>query len=279
MIARHKVSLIAAAVGASLATARKGPDVFALDFEFVPGSHCFAVGRPVLDASQLQAHSVGVGGAQDVIWGPLYDSQSYASAGATQLSFFALPQGQGVASGPGAGGGAKTLLDTNLVLNNQLAVGNEFYAIGSETIFMPGVQNSTATPFALLPGRNAFTATTLGSFTNDMWEVGAGGLKVLAVGTDRKYIQDGPLNLFPPATRMAGWAAMGSLNSATATTYPGAIEYAQWSGEPYTLVPIYIQSNQQFQLTITYAFAIATPSQQIGRMIERLRGYLIRQAT
>lgn len=236
------------------------------------------MGRPVLTTQYIQSHTVGVPGTQDVIWGPLYDSLAYPSAGQSQLSFFTQPQGQGTSSAPGAGAVVKTVFDTNMITNNQLSLGNEFYAIGSETLFFPGVNNNTSTTasFALEPGGFVAAATAVGGFFNDVYNVGNGGIKVLTVGTDRKYIQDGPLNMFPPATRLAGVAALAFGDTSTSVAQ---IQYAVWSGEPYTLVPIYIQSTQQFTLQVTFAALIPTPSGTIGRLIERLRGYLIRQAT
>jgi len=238
-----------------------------------------SVGRPIITSDYIQQHIVGVPGAQDVIWGPLYDSQAYPSAGAAVLTFFSQPQGSGTSSAPGAGAVAKGIWDTNLVLNNQLALGNEFLAVGSETLFFPGVNNSTSTTGAFaLEISLAATAALMGAFNNDIYNVGNGGVKTLKVGTDRNYIQDGPLNLFPPATRLSGWSAVTSGGTATSTAFP-ATNYAVWSGECYSLVPIYLQSTQQFQLTIAFAALIPTPSTQIARIIERLRGYLIRQAT
>jgi hypothetical protein len=243
------------------------------------GPLALAEGRPVLTTDYIQSHTVGVPGQKDVIWAPLYDAQAYPSAGSLQLTFFAVPQGQGTSSAPGAGAVPKTIFDTNIITNNQLSLGNEFYIIGSETLFYPGVNNSTSTTASFgVELSLAATAATMGAFNNDIWNVGNGGLKTLTVGTDRKYIQDGPLMMFPPATRLAGWAATCSGATSTATTFPST-NYSVWSGEPYTLVPIYVQSTQQFTLTDTFAAAIPTPSGQIGRIIERLRGYLIRQAT
>jgi hypothetical protein len=236
------------------------------------------MGRPILTTQYIQSHTVGVPGTQDVIWGPLYDAIAYPAAGINQLNFFTQPQGAGVSSAPGAGAVTKSIYDTNMITNNQLSLGNEFYAIGSETLFFPGVNNSTSTTaaFGLEPGGAVALATAVGEFWNDVYNVGNGGIKVLTVGTDRSYIKDGPLNLFPPATRLAGVAALASGDTSTSAAQ---ISYAVWSGEPYTLVPIYIQSTQQFTLNITFAALIPTPSGQPARIIERLRGYLIRQAT
>lgn len=235
-------------------------------------------GRPILSPDYLLAHRVGVPGQKDVIWNPLFDFQAYPSAGFNggQTSFFSNQQGQGVSSAPGVGTNvSKTQFDTNLQAPNQLTLGNEFYAIGSETLFYPGVTNVTNSPFALLPGRSD-VPTSIGLFVNDVWEVGNQGFKALKVGTDRYYIQDGPLMLFPPTT---GLSVCAAVSGNSATNAGGEIAYARWSGEPYTLVPIYIQTNQLFTVFYYFPVAIALPSGQIARIGERLRGYLIRQAT
>lgn len=240
------------------------------------GPLAFAGGRPVLTPDYLNTHRVGVPGTKDVIWNPLYDFISYPSAGQLLFTFFANQIGQGTSSAPGAGAVAKSLFDTNMSINNQLTKGNEFYGIGSESLFFPGVSNA-ALPLTVMPAKSntLATATSIGQFINDVWSVGNGGLKVLTVGTDRRYIQDGPLFMFPPVTRLAAAAAIsqGSVTSGEEVTY------ASWSGEPYTVVPIYIETNQSFTVQVTFAALIPTVSAQIGRLGERFRGYLIRQAT
>jgi hypothetical protein len=151
--------------------------------------------------------------------------------------------------------------------------------IGSESNFMPGVSNA-ALPLTVLPGRSNLP-TTVGIFANDIWSVGQGGIKTMTVGTDRKYFQDGPLAVFPPSQRLAGFAALSSQQAST-TAGAGAgseIDYATWSGELYTMIPVYIQANQNFTMVVSFAAIIPTPSGQIGRLIDRMRGYLIRQAT
>jgi hypothetical protein len=236
-------------------------------------------GRPILSPDYLLAHRVGVPGQKDVIWAPLYDFIAYPSAGfpGNVATFFTNQQGQGISSAPGVGTNSpKTQFDTNLQAPNQLTLGNEFYMIGSETLFYPGVNNTTNTPFALLPGRGVAASTSIGLFVDDVWEVGMQGWKALKVGTDRYYIQDGPLSMFPPVTRMATAAAISGVS---ATNEGAVIEYACWSGEPYTVVPIYLQTNQLFTVTISFPTPIALPSGVIARFGERMRGYLIRQAT
>ena len=242
-------------------------------------AECSAGGRPVLSASSLQQHAVGTGDT-DVIWDPLYDALAYPSAGTLSLNFYSQPQGQGTSSTPGAGAISKTVYDTSLTIGNQLTSGNEFFMIGSENLFFPGVNNSTTATaaFAVEPGR-ANVATTVGIFVNDVYNVGNGGNKILTVGTDRSYITDGPLNLFPPATRLAGFSGLAGQAGAAATGSGTEVSYAAWSGELYTVVPIYIASNQNWTMIITFQALIPTPSATIGRIFDRMRGYLIRQAT
>ncbi len=236
-----------------------------------------AGGLPILTSAYLNAHKVGTSG-KDVIWGPLFDSIAYPAAGGAQFTFFNLGVGAGASSAPGAGAVAKTLYDTNLKTPNMLTMGLEFYAIGSETHFLPGVQPTAGTPYALLPGNGGEAPAKTGAFVNDVWAVLNGGLKTLSVGTDRNYIVDGPLMQFPPSKWLEVSAALAQIGP-TATSLGNDINYARGGGEPYLLVPIYLQSNQQFSLTIGFAAAIATPSALPGRLIERLRGYLIRQIT
>src|SRR5487761_624365 len=235
-----------------------------------------AGGLPILTQAYLQQYKVGTSG-KDVIWGPLYDSVAYPSAGGGALTFFYLGIGAGVSSAPGAGAGSKTIYDTNLTTPNLLPSGNEFYAIGSETHFLPGVQNTVGTPYAYLPGRTT-TPATVGQFVNDLWAVLNGGVKILTVLTDRKYINDGPLMQFPPAKWLEVRSALAEIGPSSTSTGTGIeVSYARGAGEPYLLVPIYIQSMNQFTLNIGFAAAIPTPSALPGRLIERLRGYLIRQ--
>jgi hypothetical protein len=179
---------------------------------FGPVALCNYGGRPVLSASQLAAHSVGTGDT-DVVWWPIFDSLAYPSAGQGVFAFYSNPIGQGTSSAPGVGAVPKTINDTNLQVGNQLTSGNEFFMIGSESNFSPGVSNANL-PLTVLPGRSN-VPTTVGYFINDIWSVGQGGIKTFTVGTDRKYFQDGPMALFPPSQRLAGFAAMSNETSTT----------------------------------------------------------------
>lgn len=221
------------------------------------------LGRPILTAQDLDAHRAALGNTQDVVYWPLFDSASYPAAGLTQISFFTAPIGQGATSAPGATG-VKTLADTNMYSAGQLTKGNEFYMTGQEFLFFPG----DAPEQALAPAGINF-------FLNDTYNVGKSGVVTLQVGSNRQYIQDGPLQNFPPSTRLFVGSAIGGTVTAGAATLASAI-YAAWVGEPYDITPIYIEATQGFQEYVTWP-AVVTVS-VTARLYSRLRGYLIRNA-
>ena len=220
------------------------------------------LGRPIITQDQLNAHLTQIAGAQDIIYAPLYDANSYSSGGQLQLTYFAQGQGSGTTSAPGATG-SKTIADTNLNASSQLTAGNAFYMTGQELVFFPG-ENPGTTP-----------ATTVGNFINDTFASGKAGTLTLSVGSNRTYIQDGPLNMFPPATRLAVATA---LSGETTTNSSTEVTYAVWSGEIYQITPIYLTANLQFTETLTWPAVVALPSGNAARLFARLRGYLNRNA-
>lgn len=221
------------------------------------------LGRPILTADDLQAHRAALGNTQDVVYWPLFDSASYAAAGQTQISFFTSPIGQGTTTAPGATG-SKSLADTNMYSAGQLTKGNEFYMTGQEFLFFPGDAPE-----------QALAVDVLNFFVNDTYNVGKSGVVTLQVGSNRQYIQDGPLQNFPPSTRLFVGAAIGGTVTAGAGSLL-TVEYAAWVGEPYDITPIYIEATQGFQEYVQWP-AVVTVS-VTARLFSRLRGYLIRNA-
>jgi len=69
---------------------------------------------------------------QDVIAQPLYDTVTLPMAGATRLTFFSVPLGQGATA---FGAGTKHLGDTNMELAGQLAAGFAFKLLGFRLAF------------------------------------------------------------------------------------------------------------------------------------------------
>ena len=224
------------------------------------------LGRPILTQQDLASHRTQVGDISDVIWAPLYDSNAYVgTTGATTMSFFALPVGQGTTSAPGASG-TKTLADTNMTAAGQLTKGNAFYMTGQEMLYFPNAS----------PGTNQ-SNTVVGNFINDLYKLGKSGVLTLQIGSNRNYIQDGPLNQFPPVTRLAVASALAGAAIGAATTQNlDEVTYAVWSGEPYSITPVYIEATLGFQETITWPAAVTLSGD--GRLFSRLRGYLIRNA-
>ena len=222
------------------------------------------VGLDNLTRRDLASHRVTVPGTQDAIYAPLYDSVAYAAAGQLQLTFFALPIGQGTTSAPGATG-AKTEADTNLTNAGLLPKGNRFYCTGLEFTFLPGSN----------PGRGPLAdGANTGLNWNDVYAVGKSGWVRFRI-QNRDYIVDGPLINFPPVTRVAGAVAVATnLTSGAATM--DEIEYASFAGMPYNIVPVFIEANQAFTVQVNWPAVVAVTTG--ARLFVRLRGRLIRDA-
>lgn len=221
------------------------------------------LGRPILTQQDLDQHRTALA-TQDIIYAPLYDSANYASAGQNQIVMFTSPLGQGTTSAPSATG-SKTLADTNMTAAGQLTKGNEFFMIGQELMLFPGET----------PEVNLGAGATVNGFLNDTYIIGKSGVLTLQIGSNRNYIQDGPLMLFPPSVRLAVQAAYGGTSTAGTQSVLGAI-YGAWTGEPYAITPVYIEATQGFQETLQWPALVTT--QATARLYSRLRGYLIRNA-
>jgi len=223
--------------------------------------------RMILTREQLQQHQSYLSD-MDVIWEPLYDFNSYiATTGHLTLSFFATQVGQGTTSAPGATG-TKTIADTNMDSGGQLGKGNQFYMTGVEILFFPGID----------PGRGAVAAARVGEFVDDVYNVGKSGVLTFKVGSGRTYIEQGPLMLFPPSTRLAVQSAITTAEANTATSAFAEVNYASFSGEVYTIVPLLLDANQVFTFVISWPAAVTLVSGANARIGARLRGYRIRNA-
>lgn len=226
-------------------------------------------GRRGVTPEQLAQHRTTVAGVADAIWSPLYDYQAYATAGFLQASFFAVPQGQGTTSSPGATG-PKTVADTNMQVAGQLPRGNRFLCVGIEVEFWPG-----STPGLQLTA--APTAAQMARNWDDVYSVLKGGSLTLNI-QQRIYAQDAPLMKFPPQTRLTGVAAVSGNDTNATTVGYEQIEYATACGAGYSIIPVYIESTQFFNVVIAFPALIATPSTVDARIGVRLLGNLIRDA-
>jgi hypothetical protein len=232
------------------------------------------MGRQVPTKAMMDNYKINLGDL-DVIWQPLFDYQNYGTQGNTQFTFFNAGIGTGTTSAFGASGN-KTIADTNMPTGGSLGKGNRQMVTGVEVLFYPG--GIVTQTFG--PGQGATTEANTGRFTQDVWTCTKGGVLVLQAGTDRKYVEDGPIAMFPPVTRLAIAAAIATTFEATvlSTATLDQIEYAACSGEPYGVAPLFIDETQNFSAVISYPVAIAPPSAVAARIGVRLRGYRIRNA-
>lgn len=217
----------------------------------------------------LAQHIARVPGQDDEVYSPLYDSAAYAAAGQLTLNFFQTPVGQGTTTAPGATGG-KTEADTNMTNAGLLPAFTKFYCTGLEVQLYPG----SASTFG--PGGGGLADAVAGRFWNDVYAIGKSGWLRFRVG-QRDYVLDGPLMNFPSTAGLGGGMAVAT-NLTTGAATLAEIEYARFVGQAYTIVPIYIESTQNFVVQMNWPAVVATPSTVAARIFVRLRGRLIRVA-
>lgn len=213
--------------------------------------------RTVPNLTQVsQQFAVNRPNADEGLWYPLYDYQTYANAGTTlTYTFFQTPIGQS----------SKTIQDTNMTQAGLLPAPQKFLVTGIEVVFLPGVK----------PGdTGAVGATEDGRFVNDVWAItSASTILRLKIGA-KDYVVDGPLMTFPPAFRLAGFAALGGVGAAAGNI--DQINYASACGQAYQPAPFFIPPVQNFAVTLEQKAATALPSGTDGKIGVRLLGYLYR---
>lgn len=198
------------------------------------------IALPIPNRSQLDAFNVNRDGWEGITQ-TLYDSTAYAAAGQTQLSFFALPVGQGT----GFGGGTKTLTDTNMTLAGQMPANQEFLIQSIELLFEP----TTPTVAAAMPA--AFGAQAVAVLINDVYIFRRMGNLNLTIGA-KAYLQEAPLMKFPPKASMRVDAALSDATT-PAAAFQSRIAWASAEGRPYLLkAPLRLVSNQNFSVTLNW---------------------------
>lgn len=235
-------------------------------------------GAPSLQ--QALQYSVNRPGSAEGVRQTLYDFQLYPTAGATSLTFFQLPQGQGVSTSQGNAANPKGLSDTNMEAAGQLPSPKMFLATSIEVVFFPGSVNTalTYTPqvansFIAVPTA-AQAPIALGAL-NDINAVLQGGYLNFFIGS-KSYLTEAQLCRFPPKTCLAADLAVAS-NSATTGTIGAALGKA--TGRPYYLDPaVLLPPNQNFNVTVNFPAVVATPSGFNGRIGVILDGYLYRNS-
>lgn len=171
----------------------------------------------------------------------LYDFTAYAAAGQTQLTFFALPVGQG----------GKTLSDTNMTLAGQLPANQEFLVTSVEVVFLPTV------PAVAADNPAAQGAKAVANLVNDVYKFYRTGNLTLTIGS-KPYLQEAPLGRFPAKTKFdlsAAVALAGEVADANSR-----VVYAQSAGRPYLLSPAELRlvSTQNFSITLNWPEGLQT---------------------
>lgn len=199
------------------------------------------LGSGIPSYSDLAAYNVNRDG-WEAIRQSLYDSAPYAAAGANQLSFFALPVGQGV----GFGGGTKSLSDTNMTLAGQMPANQEFLIQSIEVQFLP----TTPTVAADMPA--AFGADAVSNIVNDAYIFYRSGNLNLTIGS-KSYLQEANLLRFPSKAYFDLAAAIES-QTTPAAALQSRIAFATARGRPYMLQPANLRlvSNQNFGVTLNW---------------------------
>ena len=165
----------------------------------------------------------------------LYDYQAYAAAGHTQLTFFAVPAGQG----------GKTLSDTNMQLAGQLSANVQFLVTSIEVHFLPTV------PAVAAANPSSQGVKAVAAQINDAYLFSRTGNLQFVVG-QKPYLTEAPLGKFPAKTHFqvdAAVALAGEVADANSR-----IAYAYSAGRPYLLAPAELRliSSQTFQITLNW---------------------------
>lgn len=185
----------------------------------------------------------------------LYDFQSYALGGQTQLLFFQVPKGQG----------GKTAFDTNMESAGTLPSPKQFLAETLELYFFPGVPVSTI----------ASTATNTAKQADDLYTFIQNGYLDFFIGS-KSYLTEAPLGRFPASTGMRMDQSMAGTFTAAAMVKS---EYASSMGLLYRIQPeILLEPTQNFNVSLNWPVAIPNPSGVAARIGVVMRGILYRNS-
>lgn len=192
---------------------------------------------------------------KNVLRASLYDFQTYASAGTTQLTFFQSP----------AGSGTKTREDTNMEIAGSLSAGKSFLVQTIELYLFPGVPISTI----------AATATNTAKQADDMYVFHKKGFLDFFYGS-QSILTEAPLGRFPASS---GLSIDSSLSGVFTAPLMVKNEYGRMSGLVYRMEPEHlIESSVNFNITLNWGTAQALPSGVDARVGVVLRGLLRRNA-
>lgn len=206
--------------------------------------------------SELAQYNVNRPDQVEAIRSSLYDTLAYAQAGQTQLQFFQTPKGQS----------GKTLADTNMTLAGSLASPQSFLIETIELYFYPG-----ETPGNL----SAANTPIIPTFLNDTYKFYKPGAWLELFIGSKAYLDEAPLQKFPPKCGLSGFAATSDAAS-TATTST-MVNYASAGGPVYELdPPILLVPTQNFVVTLNWPTAVALTA--AGTVVCQMGGILYRNS-
>jgi len=272
-----KFAILFAAVFASLQSAFVSAAEKAHDslFRYMVKTGSIQCLDQIPSAADFNARRVTNPGQSEVYRQRLYDYNLYPTAGVSQIGFFTLPIGQGITSALGGTvGTTKTRSDTNMELAGQLPSGKSFLAESIEVLFKPGSVSTanTYTPNAISAFSAVNAAATFRS-VDDVNQIYQSGLLEFTV-LSKVYLSETPLMVFPPKAHLD---ISGAVATNSATTAAAGVTLAKAVGRPYYLRPeISIQPAVNFDVTIKWPAAVATPTGFNGRIGVILDGYFMR---
>lgn len=203
----------------------------------------------------LRRYNVNRAGQFEVIWQPQYDFQTYATAGATQFTFFQTT----------IGAGGTTLADTSIRSAGQFPRPQEFLITGIQVYFRPGEEPETV----------GLADDAQQDFVNDVFAVLFGNAWLELFIGSKPYLQDGPLAKFTQQFKLMGDSAISDSTTAGAAQ-KSVISYATHCGRYYSITPVKLPANQNFNVNINFPAAVATPSGNDARIGVILDGFLYR---
>jgi len=227
---------------------------------------------------EFKSYVVSKTNEPEVTWQPLYDNVLYPTAGINQLVYFQNFIGQGITSAIGAVvGSPKTIADTNMQAAGQLPAPQGFTIESIETIFRPG-NSAVANTFTLaVPSVAAAAAAASATIQlDDVLTIAESGVFDLFI-MSKTYLYESPLGRMPCQTYVGIDTALASGDTTTHNEVGTVIGRAM--GPLYSLpVPISLEANTNFKVTLSWPAPVATPSGKNGRLGVYLNGYLFRNA-
>src|ERR1700691_2160564 len=207
------------------------PGVVAVQTSQPPLPYTGRVPNVVSDLSQYNPNRPD---AIEAVWQPFYDFQSYPTTGQTQLSFFAVQNGQG----------GKTYADTNMTLGNQFPAPTAFLCTALMIFFFPNYAGSVST---------THTALTANVNINDSVGVYHSGWVEFTIGS-KLYLRDAPIGKMPPNVGICCLQAYGLLqyDQAAPSISQVSTDMTQAIGRYYEITPLLIPMNQNFSFTLNW---------------------------